>query len=457
MLLSCIKYFFIIYCGFYLYRKLLNQKTQQKLIVIQCISSVVLSLLTYYIRLFIAPSSILILMIIYTIINYLLYKQSVNITIVSSLISMCFSYALLLLSLILFMPVFYLIFHLIENRTAIYSISYVFVCLMQLLLASIPFRFNRLKHGMPFLKTQGKNDIGVFISISLLLITPLFNLIEKTPSQLFIPTFFIALSGILIFFWWKHKLTETYLTKVKDREIAALKDEITKLKEYNATIDKAMHKDNKLIPNLIFEVENALAIVASHASEEDRKLLLTALERVQSSARERKGILQLSIQEADVSITSGSHNIDSTLRFLATKAYAEQTFFEVIITDKVHNIIPEIISEEDFRTLITDLIENAIIAVRSETNRNILFHTRMEADRFYVDIYDSGAPFAPEVLEKLGREQITTHKDTGGSGIGYMSIFEILHRCKGSLTIDENLDMGKYTKRVSISFPLMEQ
>lgn len=54
-------------------------------------------------------------------------------------------------------------------------------------------------------------------------------------------------------------------------------------------------------------------------------------------------------------------------------------------------------------------------------------------------IYDSGIEFELETLKKLGLERITTHKKTGGSGIGFMTTFETLKECKASLIIEENM------------------
>lgn len=50
-----------------------------------------------------------------------------------------------------------------------------------------------------------------------------------------------------------------------------------------------------------------------------------------------------------------------------------------------------------------------------------------------------------------GLKRITTHKSTGGSGIGFMTTFETLKQCKASLIIEEYSDL-EYTKAVIIKF-----
>ena len=70
-----------------------------------------------------------------------------------------------------------------------------------------------------------------------------------------------------------------------------------------------------------------------------------------------------------------------------------------------------------------------------------------------VNIQDSGIPFEAETLTNLGVKKSTTHADTGGSGIGYMTVFEILKECGASLTITEYAPENySFTKAVKIRF-----
>ena len=53
------------------------------------------------------------------------------------------------------------------------------------------------------------------------------------------------------------------------------------------------------------------------------------------------------------------------------------------------------------------------------------------------------------MLEKLGKKPSTTHKDEGGTGMGFMNTFDTLRKCKASLTIEEfnkpgfTIELGK--------------
>ena len=75
-------------------------------------------------------------------------------------------------------------------------------------------------------------------------------------------------------------------------------------------------------------------------------------------------------------------------------------------------------------------------------------------DIYSLYIYDSGIEFTKEVLDKLGKEPITTHKDEGGTGMGFMNTFDVLRKYKASLIIDEisRPSIDNYTKAIIVKF-----
>ena len=457
MLPACFKYFFILFCGFYFYIKLLNLKTSKAIYIMQSFFSIVFAILIYYIRIRFASGSIMVLVTLFATVAYITYKQTINITIVSSLIALGCSYILYIISVLIISPLAYFLIQNSGRSLRLYDFSFLLVGIFQLLLSTIPFRFKRLKNGMPFLKQQGASDVGAFIAISLLMATSFFTVIAENNVYFFIPIFFIFVCGIIIYFWWKNKLTESYLKKLKERESNALQDEIKHLKLYNETLSKIIHKDNKLIPSMELSVKTALSEIADSLNQEEGEKLTCILAQLESISKERKGILHICNNQAKDTYSTGAPAIDNLLQYLSARAYSEQINFEVLISQRLQAIIPEIISEADFRTLVADLAENALIAVKNQTHRNVLVHTRMEKSIFYIDFYDSGIPFSEKVLWNLGKQRITTREKEGGSGIGFMSTFEILKRCNASLVIDENSTVETYKKKITICFDSLEE
>ena len=116
MFQSCVKYFFMILCGFYLYSKLLNLKGRKHLL-IYWISSLFLAIVMYHLRLFFVSGSILILVILFTAITYLIHKQPTNVTIVSSILAMGCSYVSFILSAIVLSPVSLVLMRTINDNT----------------------------------------------------------------------------------------------------------------------------------------------------------------------------------------------------------------------------------------------------------------------------------------------------------------------------------------------------
>ena len=101
-------------------------------------------------------------------------------------------------------------------------------------------------------------------------------------------------------------------------------------------------------------------------------------------------------------------------------------------------------------------ITNDIIAARHSTQEKRVYveigKDKDEYDTFFVQVSDSGIPFSQEVLDKLGTQRITTHRDTGGSGIGMMTICEICKKCEASFSISPYPNSSPYTKAVKICF-----
>lgn len=99
-------------------------------------------------------------------------------------------------------------------------------------------------------------------------------------------------------------------------------------------------------------------------------------------------------------------------------------------------------------------MKNSIVAINYSTNKNPKILVQFDAtDFFELRIYDTGIEFEIDTLIKLGKEQITTHKSDGGSGIGFITTFETLNKTNGSFIIEEyKNDEAKYSKCLIFKF-----
>jgi sensor histidine kinase regulating citrate/malate metabolism len=99
------------------------------------------------------------------------------------------------------------------------------------------------------------------------------------------------------------------------------------------------------------------------------------------------------------------------------------------------------------------LLENAIIATDSCEYKQIKISFGKDDGFFAITVQDSGIPFESETLKNLGKKPTSTHLHEGGSGIGYMTIFNIMNTYKASLIIREFApNHNGFTKSVSFRF-----
>ena len=124
------------------------------------------------------------------------------------------------------------------------------------------------------------------------------------------------------------------------------------------------------------------------------------------------------------------------------------------MTAPVTGIIGDSLSRTALQTLISDHVKDAVIAVGSRDDKqgNILLNLARDGRVYTLTVLDNGAPFELHVFDKLGRERVTTHSDSGGSGIGFMQTFSTLRACDGSIVITEFESGLPFTKSVGFRF-----
>jgi len=126
---------------------------------------------------------------------------------------------------------------------------------------------------------------------------------------------------------------------------------------------------------------------------------------------------------------------------------------------KVNGSIPympeHVISQSRLETMIGAHLQDALIAVNASENtfRSVFIGIGLAGDCYEFAVSDSGVPFEVDTLVQLGTERVTTHADTGGSGIGFMITFETMRKYGASLIISEKQpSAADYTKSVTIRF-----
>lgn len=457
MLGTTIKYFFMALTSFYIFAKLLLIRTSKKDLIIRTGMAILLAIISYYVRLYYAPLNIFLFVSLLTGSVLLLYRKPIDLTVVTSVLASGLSYFAFVLASVTAMP-FGLIGLLINNGQKLSDLmTFLLVGIIQFLLSMIPFRFSRLKKGMPFLKQYGTSDAGVFISISLLSVTPFFNIHTENDVYAALLIFFIGFCGIALLFWWKKQLTKQYKEKLMAEETARLQQKISELEtriedlvRHNEDLAQVIHKDNKLLPAMEVAVKDMLLFVAS--SIDDYEKASELLEQITTLSNIRNNVLQRYESSHKVLPKTGILSTDGVIQYLQDRAESLGISFEAAVTGSIKFMAEQIISVADLNTLTADLLENALIAVTEQTAKSILLRLGILDSNYQIDVFDSGCALPEEVLCNLGHKQTTTHANSGGSGIGLMNIWSLMKKYNASFELDETITYSVFTKRVSVCF-----
>lgn len=364
-----------------------------------------------------------------------------------SIISISVSYCLEYLSILLSATVLYFL-----NYTETNFLSTILSCFFQIVICIVLSNNKRIKRGF---NSFNNNNFGIGLLITSYIFMFSLLLTQQINTEIGIILLFIcplALTGLILWIrsivkrYYKNKLQDRmdeYTQKEmedKDRRIERLEVEVT-------VLAKQVHRDNHLMTS----VDRSVQELAECDSAEQREQIVGEihtlyLERNDSIAKEQ--------QKNKILPSTGFALIDSSLSELYVKAAARGISFDLTVSEEPYYLVNNIISQTDLQTLLCDHIKDAIIAVESAgiTDGRILVTIEKKDSIFEIAIRDNGVDFEADTLARIGKEQVTTHADDGGSGIGFMTTFETLHKTKGSLIITEYEQKTPFSKSVAFVF-----
>lgn len=346
--------------------------------------------------------------------------------------------------------------------SAIPSIYYISSCsILQIFITILLFKSKRLKNGMPFINKISFSNTGTIVSTLVITIPLCLKLLDSNqfPQNILI-LFLLILLAIALLIWWRHKITQSYVEKLRVDEVELLykkisdKDlEIEKLHAHNEQLSGIIHKDNKLIPAMEMAVRNYLQTAALMKPEDARQTGAELLGKLERMAEERTGIIHTYQENFSYRQRSGLISIDAIVDYMENRASTLGIEYHYQFDKTLKEMLPAFITEDDAMHLLSDLIENAIIAASHSEKKNLHIHIGFIRSILFIDISDSGIPFTPETYEKFGNIQYTTHAEHGGSGIGLMDIAKLKKQYQFSLQIYEYPENETiYTKKIRILF-----
>lgn len=321
------------------------------------------------------------------------------------------------------------------------------------------FKIKRFKRGFAFVKSKIDNDYidiaMINISALVILAYSLFDNYYGDVTKQILFTFIVV--GIIMIIMIQKTLTLYYKQKLLQQNIESYKEEIKekdeKIKELSDEkfkISKLNHEFYNRQRALELKVEEFINNANMEASGE-----LSIIDQIKNMTDEYS-TKQQEINNVSSLPKTGITEIDDMFAYMQSECNKNKIEFILKINGNIYHLINNIIAKERLVTLIGDHLRDAIIAINNSSNtyRSIMAILGMKDNTYEFRVYDTGIEFEIETLLKLGLEPATTHKDQGGTGIGFITTFETLKETKASLVIEENHPENDkdYTKCVSIKF-----
>lgn len=301
------------------------------------------------------------------------------------------------------------------------------IVFIQCLILYIFFKQKRLKNGIQFLQDDKMiNSIGIigfgFIGITIII----YSLFDNSKGQEFIIklTSGLLIEAICLFIWIKKKITKYYKQKLKEQTVADLQNEIkekdnkiNEILEENKAIATINHKYSsriKALEEFSSKIVSKPELVEKMKTEfgEDYTAFAAQIKRI---SQEYSNEMKTKVTKENAIPKTGIFGIDTLLEHMSTEATKSSISLDVKINASINYMVEDIISESALETLLGDHIKDAIIAINcsNNTNRRILVVISIVDKCYEINFYDTGIEFEIDTLIKLGKEQITTHKETG--------------------------------------------
>ena len=450
-----IKMFIINLFVFILFFKISNQKCNYLKIFV---GSVMLSVIYVIEKNYINDDIFVLIISTYLMQNVFLWiiLSNKNCIIVGNFISNTVVYILYSLSLIIEIAI-KMIFSIefdIRNQT----IDLILALAIEAIFLKCIMNLKRIKNGLSFLKDQVENEYFalMFMEISANIIFTYCIFVNSNDEFSWnILAMFFVLSIIMVIMiqrtlalYYKQKLLakniEDYKSEIalKDAQIKSLSDEKYKISKLN-------HEFYNRQKALIHKVEEITSMNTEIADELDLSKQINDLTKEYTDKAQE-------IKTLDKLPTTGIVEIDDMFKYMQSECDSKKIQFNLKINGNIYHMINNKIPQSRLVTLIGDHLRDAIIAIDFSNNtfKSILAVLGENNGVYEFCVFDTGIEFKIDTLLNLGLKPATTHKDSGGTGIGFMTTFETMKETKASLIIDEMREMSNtdYTKSVTIRF-----
>lgn len=369
-------------------------------------------------------------------------NKNIGYSLLITTISLCFNYIIYLISIVIGF-VIYKISNVSNEYILLLENLIIFIILFEILCNK-----KKFKKGIAFLKDNQNNEYLSMLILNIAYVVFLAVLMMNSTDRKVFFVYFIIFS-IIMFITIQKSLQLYYKQKLQEREAEEIKEE---LKNKNKEIEELQKENLKL---------NKINHSIAHKQKSLEYELNQLLGKVEVSDNLKNKVENLSKEmqkdTINVELTKTNINeIDNMLKYMQSECVKNKIDFELQINGNIHHMVNKYISKEDLEILLADHIKNAMIAIRhgDNINKSILVRLGIIDGLYSLYIYDSGIEFELETLINLGMKPSTTHKDDGGTGMGFMNTFDTLKKYNASIIIEEygKPSKEKFTKVIKIIF-----
>ena len=295
-------------------------------------------------------------------------------------------------------------------------------------------KIKKLKQGIAFLKIKLKNEYFNIVILNISYMILFFIIILSNYNRELSREFGtgLILFSIIMFVTIQKSLQLYYKQKmlVKDLEEtkAELEEKNNKIKELEKEIIKSGKRSHSISHRQkILEHKLEELSMKSEISEMDIK---SRIEKIGKDIRKEPVI---------VLAKTGIVEIDDVLNYMKSECLKKKIDFQLQLSGNIYKMINNYVSKDELEILLADHIKNAIIAIEhsENINKSILVRLGRLDGTYGLYVYDSGIEFDIETFLKLGKKPATTHKDSGGTGMGFMNTFDTLRKHNASFIIEE--------------------
>lgn len=453
-IIDIIRLYFINLCTYYINFKIVNKYFLKKKwrILIIVLSIFLITMVCKYINdevnfLYYSISVILLISCLFSIST----KSKIGYSIIITIISLTLNYIIFVVSAFLW----FLIFFNLNIRND--NINIMVLLIIYIILILFFSRIKRFKKGFDFIKSKLQNEYFdiLVINVSCVILFSIIILSNYGTTVGRNLIFGLVIFAIMMIITIQKSLQLYYKQKMLVKDLEETRAELEKKTEEVAELEKENLKFSKVSHSIAHKQKalehklNELSMKSEIADEIDLKKRIENLNT------------GLSKEQVVVLDKTSISEIDDMLAYMQSECVKNKIDFQLQLSGNIYPMINHCVDKEELEILLADHIKNAIIAIGygDNVNKSILVRLGKLDGNYGLYVYDSGIEFEIETLLNLGKKPSTTHKDSGGTGMGFMNTFDTLRNHKASFIIEEYGKPVKdnFTKALKFKFDKKEE